>query len=85
MANAGHIPSGSRLTYGLLREKGASIGSLAQRINSTNGESAKLIARTASPNWYRRSRADVRHGSQATEVQPKAGKVRAPCPSETSP
>ena len=58
---------------GLVAKRGALIGSLAQKRTLAErqiGRNARL--RTASSNWYRRSLADVRHGSQATEVQAKS-------------
>ena len=85
MPNTGHIPSGSRHCVWTLRGNGRFNRFLRANNNSSRTADRRTITKATTSNSYRRSLADVRHGSQATEVQPKSWESGAPCPSEPSP
>ena len=73
------------IVYGLAVETGASIGSLAQTIMRAGQQIGGRSPKATTSNLYRRSLADVRHGSQTAEVQPKRWESEGAMPLGTVP
>ena len=71
--------------YGHSEETGASIGSLAQTIIRAGQQIGGRSPKATTSNLYRRSLADVRHGSQAPEVKPKSWESEGAMPLGTVP